>query len=231
METVGLTTVSGHEVTAVISFPVRTRAPAVIAIHGLFGSSDWHKSRAQVLAAEGFVGLAVDLYGGRIATDPDTGARFMNEVNADPQKAKEVLISWADWLKADGRSNGKIGFLGWSFGAWWALTAALNTPADATVLYYGLTYGGDSLTTEREISELRKLNGPVLGIFAVGDVSIDPRRVEKFANEMKAAGKRFDTRWYPAAQSFADPDPPGYDMISAGQAWFDAMAFFRSNLT
>jgi carboxymethylenebutenolidase len=230
LETAKISTASGHGVSVFISVPDTPQAPAVVAIHGSRGLSDWYKSRAQALAHEGFVGLAVDLYDGKVTNDPNIGGALMNEANSNASRTTEVLTAWADWLRQDGRTNGKVGFVGWSFGAWWALTASLATPSDGTVLYYGLKYGTDPLMMDPEAAKLRGLKGPVLGLFAERDYSISKDTVGRFAQEMNEAGKSLEVRWYSAAHSFANPEQPGYDKIAAESAWSDAMAFLHRNL-
>ena len=50
------------------------RHPAVIVIHPLWGLNDWVKDQTQKLGEQGFVALAVDLYGGHTTTDANTAA-------------------------------------------------------------------------------------------------------------------------------------------------------------
>ena len=226
-ETVSLTTASGHKISAALSLPEALPAPAVIAIHGFLGMSDWYRSRAQAFADEGFVGLSVDLYDGKSTTDLNVGSALMGEANKNKARTMEILSAWADWLRRDGRTNDKIAFVGWSFGADWALPAALDTQADGVVLYYGLTYGR-ILKTDSEIDELRRLKGPVLGLFAENDSSVTKRQADQFAQEMKAAGKTLEVHWYAAAHGFANPMLPGYNKQAADQAWSDTATFLRA---
>src|ERR1700674_1097250 len=48
------------------------KKPAIVVIQEWWGLNDWVKSRADRFAKQGYVALAVDLYRGKVATDPDT---------------------------------------------------------------------------------------------------------------------------------------------------------------
>ena len=52
--------------------PKKATQPAVILIHEWWGLNDWVREQARDYAASGYVVLAVDLYRGKVATDPDT---------------------------------------------------------------------------------------------------------------------------------------------------------------
>ena len=45
--------------------------PAVIVVHEWWGITDWIKGRTDALASLGYVALAVDLYGGKVAKNND----------------------------------------------------------------------------------------------------------------------------------------------------------------
>src|SRR5215470_258908 len=111
----------GQSTKAFLSLPDRLPAPAVLTIHDSLGLSDWYKSRAQDLAREGFIGLAIDLFPGRLARDPDAEEQFIAAADRDHLAIRNGLVACIDWLRRDPRTNGRIGVLGWSFGAWWAL--------------------------------------------------------------------------------------------------------------
>jgi carboxymethylenebutenolidase len=52
---------------------------------------------AAEFAKEGFLALAVDLYEGKVASDPTTAQSLMQGV--DPAKSLETLSVWVAWLK------------------------------------------------------------------------------------------------------------------------------------
>jgi len=142
LESVSLTISGGRTVSAVVAVPDMVPAPALLLFHGSTGLNDMYKAFAPAFARDGFFAAALDLFSGQTATDDSTRARLRNEVRSDLAKTKETIAAWLAWLKADSRCNGKVGAVGWSFGAEWALEASMQTPVDATVLYVGLAYPG-----------------------------------------------------------------------------------------
>ena len=134
LEPVVIRSPNGRYLRGFLSLPRYLPAPAVLTIHGSLGLTDWYKSRAAAFAEEGFVGLAVDLFPGQLAGTLDGEHRLIDEADSNPGFVTETLVTWVDWLRREPRTNGKVGIVGWSFGAWWALKASMATPADATIL-------------------------------------------------------------------------------------------------
>ena len=75
------------------------------------------------LAGEGYLALAVDLYGGRSADDRDGAMALMREAMADREAALSNLRDALDWL--DERGQG-VGVIGWCFGGAWSLQSAIH---------------------------------------------------------------------------------------------------------
>jgi len=220
LETVGVTTPGGRNVSATLAVPATTPAPAVLLIHEWWGLNDEIKTMAAEFAREGFLALAVDLYDGKVAADPAGAEGLMKAV--DPAQAEDALAAWVAWLKADSRSTGKVGTVGWCFGGGWSLNASVANAVDATVIYYG--------RVDRTADDLRSLQGPVLGHFADQDQWINKEMVDGFAAAMTQAGKPAEIHWYAANHAFANPTGQNYDGDDAQAAWQRTLAFFRANL-
>ena len=138
LETVSVKTPSGRPVSGMVAVPATIPAPAVLLIHGSAGLIDEIEGFTEHFAREGFFALALDLFDGRTAYDDEYRAVLSHEANSNPAKTAETIAAWIEWLKADRRTNGKVGVVGYSFGARWALEASINTPVEATVAYVGL---------------------------------------------------------------------------------------------
>jgi carboxymethylenebutenolidase len=220
LETVSVTTPGGRKESAALAVPAKTPAPAVLLVHEWWGLNDQIKTMAAEFAKEGFLALAVDLYEGKVATDPTTAQTLMKAV--DPAKAIETLDVWVAWLKKDSRSTGKVGTVGWCFGGGWSLNASIANPVDATVIYYG--------DLERSADDLKGLKGPVLGHFADQDQWINKQMVEGFEAKMKQDGKPLEVHWYTANHAFANPTGQNYDKEDAQTAWKRTLNFLRKNL-
>ena len=220
LEEVSITTEGGRKVTASLALPETTPAPTIVVIHEWWGLNDQIKTVAAEYAKEGFVALAVDLYGGQVASDPD-GARALMQAT-DPMEATDSLKSWIAWLKTHENSTGKVGTVGVCFGGGWSLNASIAAPVDATVVYYG--------RVTPPASELKKLSGPVLGHFGTEDAFIDEAMVGGFEAQMAKAGKPFENHWYVANHAFANPSSARYDQEDAALAWSRTLTFFKKHL-
>jgi carboxymethylenebutenolidase len=220
----------GRNLSAFLSLPRQLPAPAVLTIHGSLGLTDWYKSQAAELAKEGFVALAVDLFPGQVAGDLDGEQRLIEAAFSDTAKTTETLASCVNWLRCDPRTNGKVGIVGWSFGAWWALRASIAAAPDATVIYYGLRCSAPA-ANKMETVELARLKGPLPAHFGKFDSSIPAEQVNRFRGEMSAAGKTFEIDWYLANHGFANPTVDAYDRSAAAVAWARTVEFLHTTLT
>lgn len=221
-EEVAITLEMDTKVTASLALPEAEKAPAVILIHEWWGLNDQIKAVAAELAAMGYLALAVDLYGGKVAKTPDEAKAFMGDL--DPEIAKETMVGWVDYLKKHERSNGKIATLGWCFGGGWSLNTSIATPVDATIIYYG--------NVAKTANDLKALKGPVLGQFGKLDKNINQAMVSGFEQEMEKAGKKdsLTVYWYEADHAFANPTGARYDEANAKLAWERTTEFLKKNL-
>src|SRR5262245_36080831 len=73
--------------------------PGIIVIHEWWGLNDDVKALTRRLAGEGYVALAVDLYGGKTAATPDVAETLMGDVYADPDGARRNLQQAYDYLE------------------------------------------------------------------------------------------------------------------------------------
>ena len=226
----GTGSADGEEITGYLARPENATGPlpGLLVIHEWWGLNDNIRAMTRRLAGEGYVALAVDLYGGQVADTPDKARELMSSV--DPDRAIENLRQarayLAEQLKSDGGPGGRIGVIGWCFGGGWSLRTALAMPdgIDATVIYYG------HLTTDR--SELAKLDSPVLGLFGAEDGSIPPDQVHAFEEALETLGKPVEVKIYDGAgHAFANPSGERYRPEAAQDAWRRTVAFLAKNLS
>ncbi|MDF1736353.1 MAG: dienelactone hydrolase family protein [Minwuia sp.] len=220
LQDVSITTAGGKSVHAALALPATAPAAAVLLIHEWWGLNDQIKSVAARLAEEGYVALAVDLYDGKVATDPGDARSYMGQVNGG--EATDTLASWIGWLKDHEKTNGKVATVGWCFGGGWSLNASIAAPVDGTIVYYG--------NVSRKAADLKALKGPVLGHFATEDQWINKAMVSGFEAEMKQAGKSLTAHWYDANHAFANPTSARYDEADAALSWQRTQAFLKETL-
>lgn len=223
LETVSLTPAGGSAVQAALAVPENaTDAPAVLLIHEWWGLNDQVKSVAAEFANLGYIALAVDLYGGVVASDREGAMAAMRAV--DPAAATATLVGWVDYLRNHENSNGKVATIGWCFGGGWSLKTSIATPVDGTVIYYG--------NVEQPADRLKNLSGPVLGHFGTLDQSINADMVGGFEAEMEKADRAasLSVHWYEANHAFANPTGARYDEQNAALAWDRTLAFLKETI-
>lgn len=70
---VSIPTASGGTAMGVVAMPAKLPAPTVLLIHEWWGLNDQTKAVAAEYAKQGYIALAVDMYGGNVATDRRRG--------------------------------------------------------------------------------------------------------------------------------------------------------------
>jgi carboxymethylenebutenolidase len=220
LETVTVKTASGRSVSAALAVPAQVPAGGVMIVHEWWGLNDQIKAVAAELASNGFVGLAIDLYDGKVAGDPDTAKTLMGGVK--DAEATETLTTWIDHLYGMKQVNGKVATLGFCFGGGWSLNASLAHPVDATILYYG--------RCDKTAAELKALKGPVLGQFGNQDTFINPPMVDGFEKALKEDGITAEIYRYDANHAFANPTGQNYDKEDARVAWDRTVAFLKKTI-
>lgn len=199
--------------------------PAVIMIHEWWGLNDNIRAMADRLAAEGYIVLAVDLYGGKVAKNAGEARQFMLNVVEDPEFANANIRSAYEFVSATAGAP-KIGSVGWCFGGGWSLNTAQLFPdeLDAAVIYYG------QVTDDED--KLRPVNSPILGLFAGEDKGIKVASVEAFGAALSRLRKNHEIHVYPGVgHAFANPTGDNYNEAAASDAWRRTLEFFGRHLS
>jgi carboxymethylenebutenolidase len=201
--------------------------PAVVMIHENKGLNENIKSMANLLAKEGYVILAVDLFNGEVTTDQKRASELTQSIRDNPAGAIANLKSAVTYLSSLSNVNpDKIASLGWCFGGQQSLQLALNSeehPLSATVMYYG------RLVTEPET--LSKIHWPVLGIFGDQDKSIPVESVKKFEEALNANGITNEIYIYKGVgHAFANPSGDNYAPKETQDAWEKTISFLKKYL-
>jgi carboxymethylenebutenolidase len=201
--------------------------PAVIIIHEWLGLNEHIKNQADLLAKEGYVVLAVDLYRGEVATDSNRAMELASSVRNDPASAIDNLQSAVNYIKSLEIVDGnRIASLGWCFGGDWSLQLALNSsenPLAATIIYYG------RLVTDT--ASLSSISWPILGIFGDQDQAIPVESVEQFASALNASGITNEIYLYEGVgHAFANPSGDNHAPKETADAWQKTIGFLRTYL-
>jgi carboxymethylenebutenolidase len=185
----------GGEFRAFVAGPPNAKA-AVLLVHDYFGISDAIQQSVKHLATLGYRSLAIDLYGGKSATNHEEAERLMQSL--DRRVTDKILQAGLDYLKQPGRKLATIGF---SMGAQESLIANLNDPeaVSATVMIYG--FGFD----KTDIKRLETLKSSVL-VIAGGEDTGATQAAINFLSTMKEAKRPCEMLIYPGADhGYAQP--------------------------
>src|ERR1700679_210679 len=72
------------DVSACLATPTKAgRYPGIIVIHEWWGLTDWVKDETQKFAEQGYVAVAVDLYRGKVTSDPEEAHELMRGLPQD----------------------------------------------------------------------------------------------------------------------------------------------------
>lgn len=154
--------------------------PAVIMIHEFWGLRQDVVDKADLLAEQGYIVIAPDLFRG-VATD-FVPSGIYNVVTSTTANQNEDLDAVFAWLSAQSDvDRQRTAVAGFCFGGGAALRYSLtNADLAATVIFYG------QLVTDSQ--QLSRLSGPVLGIFGGADPSIPTEEVRAFDAALEEAG-------------------------------------------
>ena len=198
--------------------------PAIIVIHEWWGLNDWVKEQAQKYAAQGYVALAVDLYRGKVAANPDDAHILMRGL-PDDRGMRDLEAAFTYLSTRPDVNAAKIGSVGWCMGGSWSIKLAVDQPKlAACALNYGWLPSDPAL--------IAKIKAPVLGNFGADDQGIPVKDVKAFESVMKASGKPTDIKIYDGAgHAFENPNnKQGYRPEAAADAARRMSAFFHEYL-
>ena len=205
------------------SATTQAKLPGVIMIHENRGLNENIKDSADILARQGYVVLAVDLFG-EVTVDPDRARELSSAVRNNPGPAIENMKSAVRYLGTlDNVNASRIASIGWCFGGAQSLQLALNSedqPLAATIIYYGRLVN--------DTNELSKIKWPVLGVFGDQDDSISVDSVEAFERGLNETGVTNEIYIYPGVgHAFANPSNDNYAPAETADAWRKTLEFLK----
>ena len=211
-------------------YPVSTndsqrKLPAVVMIHEWWGLNQNIKDMANLLAKNGFVVLAADLYHGKVTDNPQLAMELVQTARNNQNSSTANLQAAVKYLSsAPNVDNKKIVSLGWCFGGGQSLQLALNSqehPLAATILYYGTP-----LVTDSE--SISKIKWPVLGIFGDKDEAIPIAEINQFKSTLNESGIKNEIHVYSGVgHAFANPSGDNYAPEETADAWQRTLSFLK----
>ena len=197
--------------------------PVVIMIHEFFGLNELIVSKADGLAAEGYLVVAPDTFRGS-ATSWIPRAIYQ-VITTKPEQVNADLDTVYAWLEAQQPvDSSRIAIVGFCYGGRTSLVYSLhNNKLAASVIFYG--------SPETDTAVLKNLPGPILGIYGGADQSIPVEEVIAFETALTQAGVEHEITVYPDQPHAFVQDMVGIQAGGAqGQAWAQMLKFLDAHL-
>jgi len=223
---------AGREMSGVLFEPSGSGPfPAVVEIHGINGQEEWDFETGRKLAAEGYVTLAVDLFG-RKSRDYGDGLRQRDRFR--PRIAEDLRGAVAYLRSLQNVSPDRVGALGWCMGGGYVLLLAVAEPALAAGVIY---YGPVTPPPGPPASDLVNIRAPLIAYFGEEDDGLALPPIKMFADNMRQAGKHLELHIYPGvghgfAERHSGEPTHGEHHVSdaAADSWNKTLAFLRTHL-
>lgn len=176
-------------------------AMVVLLIHENRGLTDWVRTLADRVAAEGYIAVAPDLLSGKAPgggktsdfESSDAARQALGELDrGQTVEDLRAVIAWSQKIPA---ATGKVAVAGFCWGGarTWDVANAVPGLA-ASFVFYG--------TGPQEAEGVAKIDAPVHGFYAGNDQRVNAT-IPKSKELMEAAGKAFDeTTWEGAGHAF-----------------------------
>lgn len=213
----------GRSVHAFVAYPERKdAAPAVIVIHENRGLTDWVRSLADRVAAEGYLAIAPDLLSGfdpahkTTADFADSDAARKAIYDLEPGRITADLLAVRRYVAALPAASGRTAVMGFCWGGGQAFRFATLAPGlEAALVFYGVPPGPGA--------DLEAIPAPVYGFYGAKDWRINAT-IPETRSRMERVGKRYDPVVYVGAghafmRAGDDPDGPPETKVARSQAW------------
>ncbi len=213
---------------------LKGKRPGILVVHEWWGLNDYARKRANMLAQEGYVAMAVDMYGdGKTADHPKDAGAFAGAVGKDPAaalarfKAAMATLEHQPWT-----DKKNIAAIGYCFGGGQVLNMArAGLPLKGVVSFHG------SLATDHP-AKPGQIKTKIRVFTGAADPMAPADVVKAFEKEMQDAQADYKLVSYPGAMhAFTNPDadklgkqfelPLKYDAAADRDSWTQSLAFFK----
>ena len=218
-------------VRAWVVYPARREnAPVVVAVHDNRGMSNWIRSVADQLAADGFIAIAPDMLTmlpvPRLPdgeSDPEGVRAAIGQV--DQATRDRYIQAFGEWGTRLPGASAKYGIVGFCWGGSTVFAHAVAAPPTlgAVVVYYG-----GSPAPER----LGSVRAPILGLYGGDDARVNST-VPPAEAALTAAGRTFEAHTFAGAGHGFTRSQEGRDganLAAVRQAWPLTVQWFRTHL-
>lgn len=214
---------------------IKKHTPAILIVHEWWGHNEYAQERARMLAEEGYIALAIDMYGnGAKAQHPSEAGKMASMVSGNIDLMKKRFTAGMKILSSQAmvdREN--IAALGYCFGGGVVLQMARERlPLAAVISYHG------SLTTSNP-AQGKEAMPHVLVFNGSDDPLIKAEDLENFKQEMTLAEANYEVVEFPGVKhAFTNPEatklgkefslPLAYDKKADQQSWQQSLTFLKN---
>lgn len=205
-----------------LAVPPNEKGPGILVLHPWWGLNNTIKGVCNRLANEGYIACAPDLYHGQIAVTIEEAEKLSSKLDED-QAWEDIAEALNVLEKQPGIEGQKIGVIGFSLGAYFALELSANDPerVTAVVLFYG--------TGPADFSQAQ---AAYQGHFAAVDEYEPEENVEWLENALQTSGRAVTFyRYEGVGHWFFEPDRlDAYSQSAAQLAWERTLSFLATSL-
>jgi carboxymethylenebutenolidase len=215
-----------HSAHGYLALPPSGSGPGLIVIQEWWGLTTHIKDVTDRFAAEGFVALAPDLYGGATTHDSAEAGQLMMELPVSG--AARDLGGAVDYLLGhDAVTSSTVGAVGFCMGGGFVLVLAAQqgSKIGAAVPFYGVL--------KEDYPDLSGLTAPVEGHFGAQDSFTTPEAATALAERIQAeSGVKPEFYFYPAGHAFFNDENllGTYNKEQGAIAWQRTLDFLRAHV-
>lgn len=214
---------------------LKGKHPGVLVLPEWWGCNDYCRHRAQMLAALGYVALAVDMYGeGKQADNPKEASAMATPFYKNPEMGINRLKAAIEKLKTIANVDAnRIAAIGYCFGGAQVLNAARKgVDMKAVVSFHG---GLKGVPATPNTTKAR-----ILVCHGLDDSFIPEEDVQWFKQNLDSLHVAYEFKTYPGTHAFTNPAstesgkkfnlPIAYNEESDKASWKDACLFLKESL-
>lgn len=196
--------------TGYLASPDAGHRPGILVCHQGYGISEHTRERARMLADEGYVAFALDMYG-EVATGREHAMALLQGLMKDMAELRRRALAGLEVLKAQhGVDPRRLAAVGYCFGGAVVLELARSAPELKCVVAFHPGMAGPVALPD---SDPRKVACKVMVCAGADDPLIPHTAQVKFAELMNAAGADWQFLSYGGAvHSFTDTSVDAMDM-------------------
>lgn len=220
-------TIGGVHIQGFYAMPAKTAVKgSILILPEWWGVTPAVKNEASWWAGEGYRVLVYDFFNGdKLPVNRGEAAQMMSQIKPDKTlpRLKTALALLAAPVDKTTTTQHKVGVIGLGMGTCWALRlAADQTSMTAAAIYYG--------EPPKDSETLKKINKPILGIFAEHDGLMTADKVDEFQKTLAEAKAPLQILTAPTHAGFLTNAIDDTDKVEIEKAHQKTKAFFENNL-